>query len=177
LGLLVQLNPDIRSLVLPQDLRGPITFCCNTVTTIFVLILLVVFAPAVVVAAAAAAAIPREPTKCAGLLRFLLCDERAMGSCLRAGPRAGPAPAEEGEAWVGAVVREDAGAELRVVRGAGDVRCRAAHEVHLWFVWLHDAQRNVWFVAEVFFYYNLFFSFSSAGSLGTERGVGKVKFL
>jgi len=134
LSLLVQLDLDIH----PQHLRGPITFCSNVVTTIivFIIIFIVAFAPTAAAAAVAAAAVPGEPTKRADLLRVALRRDGTVRVCLRAGPRAAPAPAEEGEAWVGAVVREDAGAELRVVCCADDVRCCAAHEVYLLFVWL-----------------------------------------
>jgi hypothetical protein len=106
------------------------------VTSTSILILRVVFAPT---------PIPREPPKRTGILRLRLPlrKHRAMRLRLHARPRTAPAPAEKRKARVGAVVREDARAELRVVRRAGDVRCCAAHELHLLFVvWLKAKERE-----------------------------------
>jgi hypothetical protein len=87
------------------------------------------------------APISRKAPKRTSALRLLLHKDISMCLGLRARPRATPTPAEEREARVGTVVREDPRAELRVVRSADDVRCRAVNKLHLLFVWLKKMLR------------------------------------
>jgi hypothetical protein len=89
------------------------------------------------------APIPRKAPKRAGVLRLPLRKHLALRPHLRARPHAAPTSAEEREAWVGTVVREDARAELRVVRRADDVRRRPAYEIRLLLVWLMRKRKNV----------------------------------
>jgi hypothetical protein len=96
--------------------------------SIVIIIVCIAFAPT---------PISREPPKRTHALRLLsLRHHRVVRVRLRARPRAAPASAEERKAHIGTVVREYARAELRVVRRADDVYRRAAHELHLLFVWL-----------------------------------------
>jgi hypothetical protein len=47
-----------------------------------------------------------------------------------------PASAEKRKARIGTVMCEDARAELRIVISADCMRSRAAHKIHLLFIWL-----------------------------------------
>jgi hypothetical protein len=114
----------------------------TTVGVITITITIVIFR---LVLASTHAPIPRKAPKRTSVLRFLLHKHIPMCLRLRARPRTTPTAAEEREARVGTVVREDPRAELRVIRSADDVRCRAVNKLHLLLVWLKNGEDLVFF--------------------------------